>query len=277
MDLNLIESILYGVISGFTEFMPVSSHAHRQLLLTLFGNESSVALLDLFVHIGLLIAVLAAVVGYCKRGSKEYALLRKAPRRRKREPNMQVALDYSFVRTATLLLLVSIFLRVKTAVWSSDLPMLALFLTVNGLLLFVPHLLSSGNKDSRHMSAFDAILFGIGGALSCLPGISCIGASASIALLRGADKKEAYKWSLMLTGPALVISLCMDLYGLFVAGMGGLDLLTILICLFSGCTAYFAGSLAIKFMKTLVEDKGFSGFCYYSWGIALFLFILYLY
>ena len=277
MDVSLIEFVLYGVVSGFTEFMPVSSHAHRKMLLTLFGNESSVVLLDLFVHIGLLVALLASVIGQFKKGAKEYALLRKAPRRRKREPNMQQALDYSFVRTGTFILLIGAFLFVKTSVWFDNLNLLALFLALNGFLLFIPTLASSGNKDSRNMNTFDAILFGVGGMLCALPGISCIGASSSMALLRGADRKEAYKWSLMLCVPALSISICMDLYGLFVTGVGGMGLLSVLMCLLSCCTAYFSGALAIKLMKTLVANKGFSGFCYYSWGAALFLFILYLY
>lgn len=277
MDINLIESILYGVVSGFAEFMPVSSIAHRKILLTIFGTESSAALIDLFVHIGLMIAVLAATISNLKRGSKEYNLLRKSPRRRKREPNMQQALDFGFVRTATVMLLFIPLLRIKTTAWLDELPRLALFLLLNGILLFIPALISSGNKDSRNMSTFDAILFGIGGALSGLSGVSCVGASSSMALLRGADRNEAYKWSLMLALPALIIYLCLDFYGLFLAGLGNLAFVNVLMCILSGCAAYFSGSLAITLMKTLVANKGLTGFCYYSWGAALFVFILYLY
>ena len=277
MGLGLIEAVLYGVISGFTEFMPVSSYAHKKLLLTIFGTEGSIALLDLFVHIGALIAVLAAMAGTIKRSSKEYALLRKSARRRKREPNMQLALDFGFVRMATVPLLLSLLLRLKISSWWDELPMVALFAALNGIFLYIPALLSSGNKDSRNMSSFDGILFGIGGALSALPGMSCIAGSSAVALLRGADVREAYKWSLMLAVPYLVILIFMDLYGMFVDGLGGLDLLSTLICVLCGCAAYFVGSLSIKLMKTLVSGKGISGFSYYSFGLALLLFIFYLY
>ena len=277
MDINLIEAILYGVISGFTEFMPVSSQAHRKMLLTLFGTEGSVALLDFFVHIGLLVAVLAATAGSLKQASKEYRLLRKSPRRRKREPNMQLALDFRLLRMAMLPLILSVVLRLKTASWIQEIPLVAIFLCLNGLLLYIPSLVSSGNKDSRNMSSFDGILFGVGGALSALPGVSCVGASSTMALFRGADIREAYKWSLMLSVPALAILSCLDLYGTVVGGFGGVDLFQVLLALLSGCAAYFAGSLAITFMKTLVADKGITAFSFYSWGLALLIFILYLY
>ena len=190
---------------------------------------------------------------------------------------MQQALDFGFVRMAAIPLILSVVLRVKITSWAENPPYVALFMALNGLLLFIPSLVSSGNKDSRNMSSFDGILFGIGAGLSALPGMSCIGASAAVAQLRGADIREAYKWSLMLSVPAIILQICLDLYGLFVAGFGGLELLNVLLCLLSGCAAYFAGSLSISLMKTLVANKGISGFAYYSWGAALFIFILYLY
>ena len=98
---------------------------------------------------------------------------------------------------------------------------------------------------------------------------ACVSACAILARSAGTQS--------VLCVPALLISICMDLYGLFVTGVGGMGLLSVLMCLLSCCTAYFSGALAIKLMKTLVANKGFSGFCYYSWGAALFLFILYLY
>lgn len=277
MELNLIESVFYGAVSGFTEFLPVSSLAHQKLLLSLLGQEGPTALVNLFVHIGLLIAVLGSYGGYFKRISVEYQYLKKSPRRRKREPNMQEALDFGFVRAAVIPLALSFLFYPKVSVWGEDTPLLVLFMILNGLLLYIPVMMARGNKDSRNMSALDGVLFGIAGAMGVLPGVSRVGASASIAIARGADPVEGYKWGMLLSIPALAVTLLVDVYSLFLTGIGGVGFVQVVMYLLSGCVAFFSGSIAISLMKTLVANKGINGFSFYCWGAALFVFILYLY
>jgi undecaprenyl-diphosphatase len=277
MNVSLIEAVLYGAASGLTEFMPVSSVAHQKLLLNLFGIEETVALMDLFVHIGIVFAILVASGGMLQKSAKEYRILKKSARRRKREPNVQLALDYSFIKMAFLPLIIGYVFYLKTAQWSDKPPILSLLLVLNGLFLYLPMLMARGNKNSRSMSALDGVLFGIGGALSVMPGISRIGVSSSMAIMRGADPREAYKWSLYLSIPALLILVGFDVFGLFRVGLKGVEFLDVLMSLLSGCTAYFCASFAISLMKTLAADKGIAGFAYYSWGMALFTFVLYLY
>ena len=277
MELNVIESVFYGAVSGFTEFLPVSSFAHQRLLLDLLGKEGSSVLLNLFVHIGLLIAVLASYGGYLKRSSIEYQYLRKSSRRRKREPNLQFALDFGFVKFAVIPMALSFLLYPRVSAWGEESLFLSLFLLLNGLLLYIPIITARGNKDSRNMSSLDGILFGIAGALGVLPGVSRIGASASIAIARGAEPVEGYKWSMLLSIPALAVMLLVDLYLLFITGIGSVSFLTIAIYLLSGCVAYFSGSIAISLVKNIASNKGIAGYSYYCWGAALFIFILYLY
>ena len=57
MSMDLIQSILYGLFSGFTEFLPISSSAHQALLLRLSGQSQRDSVFDLFVHAALLLAV----------------------------------------------------------------------------------------------------------------------------------------------------------------------------------------------------------------------------
>ena len=57
MNINWLESILFGLVSGFAEFLPVSSNAHKTIFLFLFGVDSEHAFLSLFVHIGVLLGL----------------------------------------------------------------------------------------------------------------------------------------------------------------------------------------------------------------------------
>ena len=40
MELNWLECLIYGLLSGLTEFLPVSSLAHQTVILKVFGLEN---------------------------------------------------------------------------------------------------------------------------------------------------------------------------------------------------------------------------------------------
>ncbi len=277
MELNWLEVLLYGIVSGITEFLPVSAQAHQMILLNLFGCSDPNYLLNFFVHIGIYAALLVTSGGYIKRMYNEYQLSKHNRRRRKRELNMQSVFDIRLVKIACVPVLVSFIFYVKTFHWADKTPIVALFMLLNGILLLIPMYMARGNKDSRHMSAFDGILFGIGSALSVFPGVSRIGGGYNVAVMRGADPQHAYKWTLILSVPVLLVLTCFDLYFVFAGGVAQLDLIFLVKCLLSGVCAYFSATLAIVFLKSLTNRTGLAAFSYYCWGVALFAFILYLY
>ena len=61
MDLNWLESFLYGLFSGLTDILPVSAEAHRILMLKCFGIQSSSELMKLFAHLGVFGAMSAFI------------------------------------------------------------------------------------------------------------------------------------------------------------------------------------------------------------------------
>lgn len=276
MDMNWLESILYALVSGFTEFLPVSSQAHRSMLLCLFGQDREHPLLGLLVHIGVLAALIVSTRTQLRRLYREYTLRRIPKRRRKRPPDRQCLMDISFVRLASIPLLLGFVLYPKTSQWSGQLYLVALLLVINGVILHIPMYLPGGNKDSRSMSRLDGLLVGVGSAVSVMPGVSRIGASVSVAAARGADMQQAYKWGLLLSLPALAVLLCFDIFAAVTGGLAGVGFLEVLQCILAGGAAYLGAYAAILLMRSWVQRSGLSGFAYYCWGAALFAFILYL-
>ena len=55
--MNWLQSLIYGLISGLTEHLPVSSLAHQRILHSLFGVSQSDPICDLLVHLAVLFAV----------------------------------------------------------------------------------------------------------------------------------------------------------------------------------------------------------------------------
>lgn len=126
------------------------------------------------------------------------------------------------------------------------------------------------------MSRLDAALIGIGSALAVIPGISRVGVSTSVGIARGASPQNAFKWSQLISIPALAVFIVLDLVGVVTAGLGQLNFSFILQCILCGCAAYIGATAAISLMKMVVHRSGIENFSYYCWGAALFTFILYM-
>ena len=54
MELNFLQSILFGLISGLAEILPVSAQAHKVIMLKIFGAGSEPGLLRLILHMSAL-------------------------------------------------------------------------------------------------------------------------------------------------------------------------------------------------------------------------------
>lgn len=276
LGMNWLESVLFALISGFTEFLPVSAQAHKSILLCLFGQDREHPLLGLFVRIGVLVALGVSMRAQLKRLYREYTLRNIPKRHRKRTPDLQSLMDISFVRLASVPLLLGFLIYPKTSVWAEELYLVALLLMLNGLVLHVPMYLPAGNKDSRSMSRLDSLLVGIGSAAAVLPGVSRVGAAASIAVCRGADFQQAYKWSLLLSLPALVVLVCFDIFAVIANGQAGVGFLFVLQCILASVFSFAGAYMSITWMRSVGQRTGISGYSYYCWGAALFAFILYL-
>ena len=61
--MDLLQSLLYGLLSGVSEFMPISSFGHQAMLRRLFGASYWDPAMDLFVHMALCLAALLVFRG----------------------------------------------------------------------------------------------------------------------------------------------------------------------------------------------------------------------
>ena len=271
--MSLLESIVYGLISGFSEFLPVSSLSHQTILMRLMGMSERDPIRGLIVHIAGILALLTACKSMFSKLRRERRLA--SSRRRGRSYAARGLYDLRLIRTAAIPLLICLLLTVSTVKLESNLVYIALFSVVNGIILIIPEYISHGNKDARFMSSFDGIMIGLCGALSVLPGISRIGTIQTYATIRGADKHHSLNWALLLSFPALILLSVLDVLQI-VTGAGPISIPILVSYLFCGISAYIAAYAGILFAQFLTVRTGFTGFAYYSLGVALFSMILYL-
>ena len=262
--MNLLESFIYGLLSGFTEILPISAEAHQEIFKRLFGMEGDPNTVNLLVHI----SVFVVLIVNCY---PDFRVQRSISHRGKRP---RLSADSRLVRTAAVPLILG-FLLVRYVRYLGDqLPILSLMLILNGLILYVPCRMLQGNKTARAMSGWDGLLLGVTGIAGIIPGISRIGTLVSVGTARGAERSQALKWAFDLTIIALCAVIIMDFVVLFQDGTGvGVGFIR---CIIAMVGAASGGYLGIKLLRYLAVKIGFSGFAFYCWGLSLFSFVMYL-
>lgn len=275
MDLNWLECLVIGLVSGFADVLPVSAQAHKAIFLKLFGETGEPVLLGLAIHIAILGTLYFCCSKHLRRLSRQLKLSRIPKKKRKRPVDSKVLAEFKVLRVMIIPVILSLFLYSYTENWNNRLNLTAVFLLLNGVILYLPSLLPTGNKDGLSMSVLDSLLMGLGGAAAVLPGVSGVGATVSIASACGAQRQFslglAYLGHLVLTVGLIILDVIA-----IVAGNVVLSLPVLMCCLVAAAAASVGTYFGVRLMRTLAANIGFGVFPFYCFGAALFSFILFL-
>ena len=268
-------TILYGFVAGLAEFLPLSSPAHQSISAAVFGLASAAPLRQFLIRAACLAALLSACGREIDKLRRDGRMARLPARRRKRPVDSRSVATNRLLNIAVFPLVIGLVFYRRVNMWVDSLAMLTIFLVINGILLFVPQYIPSGNKDGRNLSLLDGLLMGLAGAFSVFPGISRMSAIHFAASARGADKNYSLQFALYLSIPALVIMLLFDAVAIF-GGIEAISFLVIIQYLLAMAAAYFGSTFAISIMRSMVVRAGYEIFSYNCWGMALISMILYL-
>ena len=275
LELNWLQSLALGLVSGLTEILPVSSQAHQTILLTFFGADGADPVTRLVIHAAIGLTVLFSIrdqIGHIRRQQK----LARTPRRRRNRPvEMTAIMDGKIVRTALVPILLMLLLFGLTR-RGTGLLLLAVTSLVNAAVLYLPGAFPTADKDSRLVTPLEGLFMGLGTGAAAIPGISSIGASYSVGVLHGVDKKYMVHLSLMMELIFLAGLIFYDL--LDILSMGGLSTgpATLLGWAAAGVSAATGTALGLAGFRRAARKSGLTAFSFYSFGLALFAFVLYL-
>ena len=276
MQLNWFESLIYGLVCGFTEFLPVSSEAHGILFSRLVGVMDAGYAMRLAVHIGMLIALMMLYGAQISRLNRERRIAAVPYRRRKRQPDGASILELSLLKIAAVPLVLGFVAYPWVGSQGNRLWILGLALVLNGFILYFPQFVPGANKDIRTMSRLDAFLMGLGGAVAVFPGISRMGATLSTAHVRGVERQHGLQTAMLLSAVSLVVYIAIDIVYLFATRFAGFSFFTVIYMILACGASAFSAYFGILLMRFLSVRIGYAGFAFYNWGAALFAFIIYL-
>lgn len=126
------------------------------------------------------------------------------------------------------------------------------------------------------MSPVEALLIGLGGAISVLPGISCIGSVTSVSTVCGAEKSYSFNTALLLAIPVTVGLIIFDIIAIATVGIGSVSFIVFLCYLLAAGAAFGGVLIGVKIMRLIAENIGYGVFGLYCWSVALFTVFLYL-
>lgn len=271
---DFLYKIVFALIAGLSEFLPVSAPAHYSLY-EYVTNQKMDPLVVLAAHLGCLVACVVCCRKRIKRMQKEQKILARARRNHSRKADAAVLMDRAILRAGMVPVLLGYFFYRSAAQWVHSIAILAALLLCGGVLVFLPSLFARGNKDGRSLSRMDGLFMGIVGMLGAVPGFSRIGGICSMGSVRGADKSYVAENALVLSIPALAAMVGIDIYTLFV-GSVAVSGIGLLICLLAVAVSFGSAYLAIAILRHISGKADLSNFAYYSWGLALFVFLIYL-
>ncbi|MCR5809562.1 MAG: undecaprenyl-diphosphate phosphatase [Clostridiales bacterium] len=252
--IEILKSIALGLVQGLGEFLPISSSGHLLLLERIFGITEGGRLMTIMLHV----ATLAAV---CIVYREQIWDIIRHP--------LQKKTLWLIVATLVTVAITLAFKKVFDS--AEDGRFLGICFLVTALLLTIGEfakLLIPRTRTCNTMKWHHPLIIGALQGIAVFPGISRSGATITGALLCGVKKKDAAEFSFLLSIPAILGGLVLELPGLIKNGAGEFSWYGIVIgMIFAGVSGYFA----VRFMLRLITKKRFTGFIIYTAALGVFL------
>jgi undecaprenyl-diphosphatase len=260
----IFQAAFIGLIQGLTEFIPVSSSAHLELVPWILGWEQNALIgslsFNVFLHLGTLLALLYHVgrdwlrmLGAMWRSLTE--------RRVGDDPDRRLGWLLVLATIPAALIGFAFEDAIEAAFHGDDdLSRLAIcgFLVVGAVVLFVADRFGARQRDLDHVGAGRALTIGLSQAAALLPGISRSGATMATGLAFGLTRETAARFSFLLATP---ITLGAGIYGsrhLLTASHTSTEWLAIAA---GFAAAAIAGAIAIGFLLRWLRTRSVAVFC----------------
>lgn len=260
--MSILQGIFLGLIQGLTEFLPVSSSGHLVIVQHLIDFKQDPVAFDALLHLGTLVAVVVYFRG-------ELALLAGSVWKRliKRESDRYATLaGYLVVATVPAAVAGVVFEKMFSDAFQS-VGVVGLMLLVTGTILWLAEGRARGAKTLETLSFSDSLWVGLAQAAAVMPGLSRSGATICAGIWRGFERREAARFSFLLSIPIILGAALFALrHGLGAVGAPAAAA--------AMATAAGSGFLAIGWLLKLIQEQRlrlFSVYCFIVGSIALAL------
>lgn len=249
--MDIIDSIILGIIQGLTEFLPVSSSGHLELGKAILGDNSIPEESLLFTVVLHFATALSTIVIFRKD------ILEILNGLFSFKWNDDTKFVTKIIVSMLPAVLVGLFFEDQLEqLFGGSILLVGCMLLVTAVLLFFA---DKAKNTTKNVSLKNAFIIGISQAIAMLPGISRSGATISTSVLLGNDKTKAARFSFLMVVPLIFGKIAKDILG------GDLSFESQNITAMSAgfIAAFVAGLFACTWMISLVKKSKLSYFAIY--------------
>lgn len=265
--MQIIQSLILGIVQGLTEFLPVSSSGHLNVFPWVFGWDTISESFDVALHLGTLIAILIFFykdwINLIKGGFKKVF--------KKEDSTDGKIFWYLVICTIPAGILSLVLDKIMEKIVGDninvEMGIIAGALIVMGIILYIVDKKCESKTNYENITKKQSLLIALSQAIAAaIPGVSRSGITMTTARSLKVDRESAAKFSFLLSAPIVAAAVIFDITNFafsipFVVGV---------------LASFISGLLVIKFLMNYLKKGSFKIFAIYRiiFGLIIFSLIL---
>ena len=271
--MEILHSLILGVVQGLTELLPVSSSAHLNLFPWVFGWSDISESFDVALHIGTLLAIIIFFykdwVQLIKGGYNQVVKKKKSTEGKifwyvviATIPTGIACLVLDKLSSKLIETLAGVF---KTSQINTQMFIIAIALIVMGIILYVVDKNSKSKTKYKDITFKQSLLISLSQAIAAaFPGVSRSGITMTVGRKMGLERESVAKFSFLLSTPIVAAAALYELKHFvfdlpFVIGV---------------LASFIVGMFVIKFLLNYLKKGSFKVFAIYRVALGIIVLII---
>ena len=266
MFLEYLEYIIYGLIQGLTEFIPVSSTAHLKVISLFLGVDDPGPCLSAIIQLGSVFAL----VWYFRN---DIFKLRNQSLQKSIANLLHEKLFRSILIGTIPIIILGGSIKLFNPYFFENILRSNLSIALTSLIMaFFMYIADSSKKGSVNINNHDysdSLLIGISQAFAIFPGVSRSGITICSALVSGWKREDAAKFSFLLGIPAISLAAIVE----FISSFNELKTFSFFPLIVGLTTTFLSSLFAIDFLLKYFSSNGLKLFIIYRvlFGVVILL------
>lgn len=257
--MSIFQAIVYGIVQGIGEFLPISSTAHLILVPWFFGWGDPGVAFDVALHLGTALAVILFFW-------KDWISLISSGFTKPKSENGKL---FWLIIAATIpggifgVLLDNYMQNFRNPA------LIGIMLIIMGIVLYYADKIGSKEIEMEKIGLKRSLIVGFSQVLAVVPGVSRSGITMSAGRFMGIERESIAKFTFLLSSPIILGD---ALYHLKKMGNIPIDKASFIVAVL---TSAIVGALAIKFLLNYLKNKGFAIFSIYRFILGAVVIAIY--
>lgn len=274
--LNILKYIVFGVVQGIIEPLPISSKGHVILAMDVFGVKMSytqTAFFLSFIHLGSLAAFTIIYWSTIKKATTgTFAFFVKNDKQRRPDALLFMNVGIAFLVSASLIFTLDSIFNLTSVLFGGNPYIVALGLLITGCLLiyvefgFNP---KEQTKKNTKLTLKDAATIGLFQVLALIPGVTRSGSTLLGGMTRKLNKTEALNFSFLLFIPTILMA---NVYTML-KNMKSFSFSLFPLYLIALVAAFFATFVGYRIIRYFLKKNSLWYFALYAFAMAIIIFI----